>query len=178
MLGWEELDWEELFVPQTPLLEVVIRGSVMYLVLYTLLRVILKRESGITGVTNLLVLVLLADAAQNGMSGGYTSVTEGALLVAVIVGWSYLLDAVAYRWPRAARVIRPRSLLLVRDGEIMHRNLRRELITVEELYEQLREQGVPDLTDVHEVRMEPDGQFSVTTRSRLHRRQQDRRRAV
>lgn len=152
-----------MFVPQAPLHEVVIRGSVMYLVLYTLLRVVLKRESGTTSVTNLLVIVLLADAAQNGMAGESTSITDAVLLVTVIVVWSHLLDAVAYRWPRAARVIRPRSLLLVRDGQILHRNMRREFITVEELYEQLREQGVRELDDVHEVRMEPDGQFSVTT---------------
>lgn len=171
-------DWEKMFVPQTPLPEVVIRGSIMYLVLYALLRVVLKRESGTTGVTNLLVIVLLADAAQNGMAGDYTSVTDGALLVAVIVGWSFLLDAIAYRWPKAARVIRPKPLLLVRDGEILYRNLRREFITVDELHEQLREQGIPDLSDVHEARMEPDGQFSVTTRSAEEQRRRRRRRGL
>ncbi|RLP89708.1 DUF421 domain-containing protein [Micromonospora sp. BL4] len=157
-------DWSELFVPDTPLLEIVVRGSVMYLALFTLLRVILKRESGTTGVTDLLVIVLLADAAQNGLSGGYNSITDGVLLVAVIIGWSYLLNAVAYRWPAAARLIRPGSLVLVRDGRILRANMRRELITDEELYTLLRKQGVTDLAEVREMRMEPDGQFSVTTR--------------
>nr|WP_143728660.1 YetF domain-containing protein [Micromonospora cremea] len=137
----------------------------MYLALFTLLRFILKRESGTTGVTDLLVIVLLADAAQNGLSGGYTSVTDGVLLVAVIIGWSYLLNAVAYRWPAAARLIRPGSLVLVRDGRIMRANMRRELITDEELYGLLRKQGVTDLAQVSEMRMESDGQFSVTTRT-------------
>lgn len=169
------LDWEEMFVPQAPLLEIFIRGSVMYLVLYALLRLVLKRESGTTGVTNLLVIVLLADAAQNGMAGTYTSITDALLLVTVIIGWSYLLDAIAYRWPAAARVIRPRSLLLVREGQILHRNLRRELITIDELREQLREQGIQSLDKVHEVRMEPDGQFSVTLRDGDDQRQRRRR---
>ncbi|MCO1595373.1 DUF421 domain-containing protein [Micromonospora sp. RHAY321] len=158
-------DWEKLFVPDTPLLEIVVRGSVMYLALFALLRVILKRESGTTGVTDLLVIVLLADAAQNGMSGGYTTITDGVLLVAVIIGWSYVLNAVAYRWSVAARLIRPGSLVLVRDGRILRRNMRRELITDEELHTQLREQGISSLGDVHEVRMESDGRFSVTTRT-------------
>jgi len=158
------LDWKEMFDLQAPLLEIVIRGSVMYLVLFALLRVVLKRESGTTGVTNLLVIVLLADAAQNGMAGTSTSITDALLLVTVIIVWSYLLDAIAYRWPIANRLIRPRSLVLVREGQILHRNLRRELITIEELHEQLREQGIRDLDDVYEVRMEPDGQFSVTLR--------------
>jgi uncharacterized membrane protein YcaP (DUF421 family) len=157
------VDWEQMFVPQTPLLEIVIRGSVMYLVLYTLLRVVVKREAGTTSVTDILVIVLLADAAQNGMAGEYRSITEGVLLVAVIIGWSYLLDAIAYRWPKAARLIRPRSLLLVRDGHILHRNMRRELITEEELHSRLRERDIDDLSKVREVRMESDGKFSIIT---------------
>ncbi|MFC0507780.1 DUF421 domain-containing protein [Micromonospora costi] len=171
-------DWVQLFVPSTPLLETVVRGSVMYLTLFGLLRVILKRESGTTGVTDLLVIVLLADAAQNGMSGNYTSITDGVLLVAVIIGWSYLLDAVAYRWPAAARLIRPSSLVLVRDGRMLHRNMRRELITDEELRQQLREQGIDDVAKVREARMESDGQLSVTTRTKDQPRKQGRKRGV
>jgi len=158
-------DWGKVFIPDTPVLEILVRGSVMYLALFTLLRVILKRESGTTGVTDLLVIVLLADAAQNGMSGGYNSITDGLLLVGVIIGWSYLLNAVAYRWQAAARLIRPSSLVLVRDGEVVRENMRRELITNEELHTLLRQQGVSELADVREVRMEPDGRFSVTTRT-------------
>ena len=158
------IDWEGLFVPATPPLEIVIRGTVMYLVLYTLLRVVVKRETGTTSVADLLVIVLIADAAQNGMAGDYTSITEGALLVAVIIGWSFALDAIAYRWPKAARVIRPRPLLLVRDGQILHRNMRRELISEEELFGRLRQHGIDDLSKVREVRIEPDGMLSVLTR--------------
>ncbi|MGY0003212.1 DUF421 domain-containing protein [Micromonospora sp. I033] len=157
-------DWQKLLVPDTPLWEIAVRGSVIYLVLFFLLRVLLKRESGSTGVTDLLVIVLIADAAQNGMSSDYTSLTDGVLLVAVIIGWAYLLDLLAYRWPVAARIIQPGSLLLVRDGRILRRNMRRELVTDEELYAQLRQQGVEDLTDVKEVRMESQGQFSVIPR--------------
>ncbi|WP_229402671.1 DUF421 domain-containing protein [Micromonospora okii] len=157
-------DWREVFIPDTSLLEIAVRGSVIYLTLFFLLRVVLKRESGTTGVSDLLVIVLIADAAQNGMADEYTSVTNGVVLVAVIIGWSYVLDAVAYRWPAAARVIHPRPLLLVRDGEILRRNMRRELVTEEELLSQLREQGVAELSEVREARMESDGQFSVITR--------------
>jgi uncharacterized membrane protein YcaP (DUF421 family) len=158
------IDWESMFVPATPPLEIVIRGTVMYLVLYTLLRVVVKRETGTTSVADLLVIVLIADAAQNGMAGDYTSITEGALLVFVIIGWSFALDAIAYRWPKAARLIRPRPLLLVRDGQILHRNMRRELISEDELLGRLREHGIDDLSKVREVRIESDGRLSILTR--------------
>ncbi|WP_027661197.1 DUF421 domain-containing protein [Salinispora fenicalii] len=158
------VDWRAVFTPDTPLLEIIVRGSVMYLTLFFLLRVLLKRESGTTGMTDLLVIVLIADAAQNGMANGYTSLADGVLLVAVIIGWAYLLDAVAYRWQPAARLIRPKPLALVRDGRMLHRNMRRELVTEDELYGQLREQGIDSLAEVREMRMESDGQFSVITR--------------
>jgi uncharacterized membrane protein YcaP (DUF421 family) len=179
------VDWSNLFVPHTPLLEIFIRGTVTYLSLFFILRIVLKRESGTTGVTNLLVIVLIADASQNAMSGAYTSITDGAytsitdglFLVAVIIGWSFVLDLIAYYVPAAERIIRPRPLLLIRDGQILYRNLRRELVTEEELRSQLREQGIDNLSLVRAAHMESDGQISVTSRSgrragRLGRKQQ------
>lgn len=157
------VQWDQLFALQTPPLEILVRGSVTYLALFALLRFLFKRESGTTGVTDLLVIVLIADAAQNAMAGGYTTVTDGVLLVAVILGWAILLDLIAYHVPVAARIIRPRPLLLVRDGQLLHRNMRRELLTEDELRGLLREQGVDSLSRVREARMESDGQISVTT---------------
>jgi uncharacterized membrane protein YcaP (DUF421 family) len=159
------VQWSELFALRTPPVEILVRGTVTYLALFAMLRFLLKRESGTTGVTDLLVIVLIADAAQNAMAGQYTTITDGVLLVAVIIGWSFLLDAIAYYFPAAARVIRPRPLLLVRDGRIIQRNMRRELVTESELRSLLREQGIDNLTRVREARMEPDGQISVITRT-------------
>ncbi|NUT34902.1 MAG: DUF421 domain-containing protein [Hamadaea sp.] len=158
------MDWRELFVPQVSPLEIIVRGSIMYLALFTLMRVVQKREAGATSVSDLLVVVLIADAAQNGMSGQYVSITNGLLLVLVIVGWSYLLDRAAYHWPWARRLLRPQPLRLVREGRMLKQNMRRELMTAEELRSQLREQGVDDLAEVKEAWMEPDGRLSVIQR--------------
>jgi uncharacterized membrane protein YcaP (DUF421 family) len=157
--------WGQLFRPTEAVPELIIRGSVVYLTLYLMLRVVLKRESGSTGVTDLLVIVLLADAAQNAMSGSYTSITDGVLLVGTIIFWSWLLNLIAFASPRAARIIRPRPLLLVRNGRLMHANMRRELLTSDELLAKLREQGVKRLEEVAAVYMEADGRLSVTTRT-------------
>ncbi|NJC72300.1 DUF421 domain-containing protein [Planosporangium thailandense] len=157
------MDLHKIFVPQTPPLEVMLRGSIVYLALYFLLRVVLKRQSGTTGITDLLVIVLIADAAQNAMSAQYNSVTDGLILVATIIGWSFLLDLLAYWFPPLRNVIQSRPLSLVKDGQIVRRNMRRELITEDELWSQLRQQGIEDLAKVRRVYMEPDGQFSVVT---------------
>ena len=65
------VDWLKVFLPDQPVIEIVVRGSAMYLAMVLLLRVVVKREAGTLAITDVLVIVLIADAAQNGMSGTY-----------------------------------------------------------------------------------------------------------
>lgn len=160
---FQGIDWRLLFVPTVPILEILLRASVIYLSLFILLRIVLKREAGTVSMTDLLFLVLIADAVQNGMAGAYSTVTEALLLAGTIIFWSYTLDWLAYKFPALERLLRPRSLLLVKDGALKWRNMRRELITQKELMSVLRSQGVEDLDQVKEMYMEGDGQFSVIT---------------
>lgn len=88
----QTIDWNEMFSLGTPLLEIFIRGSAVYLLLFLILRIVLKRESATLGVTDLLVVVLLADAAQNAMADDYNSITDGILLVMVIIFWSHFFS--------------------------------------------------------------------------------------
>jgi uncharacterized membrane protein YcaP (DUF421 family) len=155
------VDWSRLFVPATPLLETLIRGSFIYLALFALLRFVFRRESGAARISMLLLMVLLADAAQNAMADDYTSVTDGLLLVGTIMGWNYLLDWAASRIPRLQTLIHPPPLLLVRDGRLLRRNMRRELVSDEELWSGLRQHGVGELAEVKEAYMEGDGKLSV-----------------
>jgi uncharacterized membrane protein YcaP (DUF421 family) len=156
------MHWSQVFGFSTPPLEVVVRGTVMYLSIFFILRVVFKRESGGTGITDLLVVVLIADAAQNGMAGNYRSVPEGLLLVATIIFWSASLNALAYAFTPLRRLVRPKPLVLVRDGCLLRGNMAKELVTDSELFSQLREQGVTGLSQVRIARMEPDGKLSVT----------------
>jgi uncharacterized membrane protein YcaP (DUF421 family) len=167
--------WRHMLVPDLSLVEVFVRGTVVYLVLFALLRFILKRESGAMSVTDLLVVVLIADAAQNAMSSEYNSVSDGLLLVATIVGWAALLDWLGYRWRWLARLLWPRPLLLVRDGKPLHKNMRRELLTEDQLRSQLRLQGLTGFEQVREAYMEPDGRISVIARQPQHHEEPERR---
>src|SRR5688572_3427801 len=98
------VDWGRLLIPDTPLIEIVLRGTLMYLGLFVLMRVVLKRETGGLGMSDLLVTVLLSDAAQNGMADDYSSVPDGLLLVATIMAWSHALDWLGQRFPRFQRL--------------------------------------------------------------------------
>jgi Predicted membrane protein len=155
------IDWKTILLPDTPLIEIIFRGSVMYLGLFFLLRVILKRQAGTLGMTDLLLITLLADASQNGMAGDYKSLPDGIVLVATIIFWSYALDWLSFKSPRFQRLIEPPPLPLIRSGQMLRRNMRRELITEADLMGQLREQGISDVSKVKEARIESDGRISV-----------------
>ncbi len=116
---FDPIDWQTMFVPNTPVLEIIIRGSLTYLSLFVLLRLVLKRESGTMGITDMLLVVLIADAAQNGMADDYRSVTDGVVLVAVIIFWSYVLNWLGYHFSFFQRLLKPKQLLLVKDGKML-----------------------------------------------------------
>src|SRR5262245_49155364 len=130
MIGaFSSVDWHGVLVPNTPLLEIIVRGTIVYLALFLLLRLVLKRQSGTVAVTDLLVVVLIADAAQNAMANDYKAVPDGLFLVATIVFWSYALDWLGYRFHWVGRFIYPPPLELIRDGKILWRNLGKELVS-------------------------------------------------
>lgn len=155
------VDWESLFVPEHSLVEIFLRGTVTYVGLFAILRFFLKRQSGVIGIADLLVIVLIADAAQNAMANEYKSLTEGALLVLTIVFWNFALDWLGYRFPAFQRFTRPPPLPLIRDGQLLRRNMRQEMITTEELMSQLRQQGIEDPGQVKKAFIEGDGRISI-----------------
>ena len=157
-------DWQTLLTPSIPVAEIIVRGSAMYVGLFVLLRIILKRTTAVVGVADLLVVVLIADAAQNGMAGEYTSIVDGLLLVMVILGWTVVLDWASYRFPRLRHLVEPKALALIRNGQLQHANMRREFITREELLAELRGQGVERVEDVKLACIEGTGRISVLKR--------------
>ena len=160
MLFLAVIDWHKLFVPTVHPLEIVLRGSVMYLLILALMR-LLRRDPGALSTPDLLVIVLVADAAQNAMASEYHSLTEGVILVATIFAWNYGLDWLAFRFRWVHRVLNSPPLLLIKNGRVQRRNLRSELLRESDLAEQLRLQGVEDFAKVKRAFLEPDGHLSV-----------------
>lgn len=158
---WFTVNWQELFIPSIPLVELIVRGSLVYLILFSVLRFIPSRQLGTLGITDVLVVVLFAEAAQNAMATNYTSITEGAILVSTVIFWSYFLNWIAYYFPPLQRFLNPPPLPLVKNGRLIYQNLRRELITEDEFMSQLRQQGVESLAAVKAAYMEADGSISI-----------------
>ena len=155
------VDWQAMFVPTLGLPEMVLRGTIMYLILFSVLRFMGRRQAGHFGPADLLVIVLIADAAQNALGAEYRSVTEGAILVLTIVIWEYVIDWAAWRFPSLQPILKSPSLLLVENGRVLRRNLRAEMLSMDELLSQLREQGIEDIKGVKNARLEGDGRLSI-----------------
>jgi len=159
------VDWYQVFALSMSPLELLVRGSAIYLFLFAALRFFMQRDVGAVGIADLLVLVLIADAAQNAMAGEYRSVGDGLVLLSTILGWNVLFDYLAFRFPKLRRILQPPVLRLVHRGRILSRNLRREFISESELRAKLREHGISHLSQVESAFMESDGSISVIRRS-------------
>jgi uncharacterized membrane protein YcaP (DUF421 family) len=153
-----------MFVPNESVLGIVIRGTIMYLGMFVLLR-IFRRQSGSVSMADLLVIVIIADAAQNGMAGDAKSIVEAFILIGTIIFWDFVIDWLGFTSPLMARVLEPPPLVLIRNGRFIKKNLATEMLTEEEVMSQLRQQGVEHLADVKESGLESNGEFSVLTLS-------------
>jgi uncharacterized membrane protein YcaP (DUF421 family) len=98
-------------------------------------------HAGSLAFSDLLVIVLIADAAQNGVAGEYKSVTEGAILAATIFAWSYLFDWRSFTRSSVSWLLHPPPALLVRHGRLEDHQMKKQLITREDLLEHLRLQA-------------------------------------
>src|SRR4029079_19760988 len=112
--------------------ELFIRGSIIYLFILVLMRA-RRREPGTVGIADLLMVVLIADASQNAMAGEYHSILDGLILVLTIVFWNYALDWLSLRSKRIEALTYPQAIPLIQNREVHQRNLRKQLITRNQL---------------------------------------------
>lgn len=159
------IDWRGIFMPSVPLIEIFIRGTAAYLLLFLFMRLTLRRVGGAFGLADILMVALIAAAVQNAMARDHHSITDGMVLVGTIVFWSYALDWLGHRFPAFQKFYHPPALLLVKDGRMLRRNMRQELLTVDELMGQLHQQGIANLEDVAEAYMEGDGRITAIARN-------------
>ena len=155
------IDWQELFGLTVHPLEMVVRGTAIYWFLFLLFRFVVRRDAGSIGLADILLLVIIADAAQNALAGEYRSITDGMILIATIVGWNVALDWAAWRSRTLQRWLEPQQLILVKNGQIQYPNLRRQFMSEQELMSKLREHGVAKLAEVKRAYLEGSGHITV-----------------
>ena len=156
-------DFVELFSFSLSPAEIFIRGSAVYWFLFCLFRFVLRRDTGSLAITDVLLVVLIADASQNAMAGGYKTVSDGFALVVTLAAWNYALDWAAFRWAWARQWVEGKPAVLIRNGRLLRHNMERELVTRSELQAALRAHGIDDFLKVRLAVMEANGDISVIT---------------
>jgi uncharacterized membrane protein YcaP (DUF421 family) len=160
VVGVPSVQWDKLFVFTTSPIELFIRGSVIYLFILVLMRV-LRREPGTVGIADLLMVVLIADASQNAMAGEYHSVLDGLILILTIVFWNFLMDWLALRSQVIERLTYPPPISLFEHTRMNRANMRKQFVTPEQLFSMMREHGIDDLSKVKAIFIEGSGHVSV-----------------
>src|ERR687887_1070932 len=129
-------------------MDIVLRAVVAYLFILFLMRVVGRRELSSMEPSDVILLVVIGDLIQNGVTQSDYSMTGVVLAVTTFgllaVGTSYLV----FRSRRAQSVIEGEPLIIVQDGEPIERNLRGERLTLSEVMEQAREKEIESLSEV------------------------------
>lgn len=145
-------------------MDIVIRASVMFAILFALLRLMGKRELGQMTPFELVMLVVVGDLIQQGITHNDFSLTGATLAIATFAFWTVVLGWVVYLSPRAQRVVEGAPRVLVRNGELVTANLRRDRLTVGEIESEMRLAGIAHLKDVAWAILEPEGRISFISR--------------
>lgn len=145
-------------------MDLVLRAVAMFLFLFVLTRIIGKRELGSLQPFDLLLLIILGDALQQGMTQDDYSITGAVLIVGTFASLQVLLSWLSFRFPRTRPILEGEPIIVIQDGEPIARNLRRERLTVDDLTEGARRQGISHLADVQYAILETDGTLSFLQR--------------
>ena len=147
----------EMFELAVPWWEIVLRGSVIYVVLLVLIRLSGKRTVGQFTPFDLMVLVLLGDAVQGSMLGGDQSLQGGLILAATLLGWNRLMGLATSRSEVVAKLVEGTADILARNGEVYEDALKAADLTLDDLQEAMRDHSVAALSEIRLAVLEKDG---------------------
>jgi uncharacterized membrane protein YcaP (DUF421 family) len=147
-------------------MDIVIRATVMFALLFALLRLMGKRELAQLTPFELVVLVVLGDLIQQGVTHNDFSLTGASLAIMTFAFWAVVLGWVVYRFPRARKWIEGEPRVLIRQGEWIERNMRRDRLTRREVESEMRLAGIAHVREVAWAILEPEGRISFIGRDK------------
>jgi uncharacterized membrane protein YcaP (DUF421 family) len=151
-----------------PWWELIGRACAIYCFLLVILRLTGKRQVGQLAPFDLVLLLVLSNAVQNAMTGPDNSVLGGMILCSTLVGLNTLIGYATYRSKRLEEIIEGRPQIIIHNGNLDERVMRKEKITHHELMASLRAAGCASPGDVHFAILENNGHISVQLRKNNH----------
>jgi uncharacterized membrane protein YcaP (DUF421 family) len=145
--------------------DIALRSIVLFFFVYLLMRVLGRRELSSLEPFDLILLIVLGDAIQQGLTQDDYSVTGSMIVISTIGILAVLTSYLNFRVPWLRRVLDGHPIVLIQDGRVIEKNLKRERITVDEIAEEARGQQISSLEDVQWALFEPSGKISFIMKS-------------
>ncbi|RVT90432.1 DUF421 domain-containing protein [Sphingomonas crocodyli] len=145
-------------------MDIVLRASLMFFILYVLLRVLGKRELSQMTPFELVTLIVLGDLIQQGVTHNDFSLTGALLAISTFAFWGLAMSWGSYLSPRLERLFEGQPRVIVRHGELLSANLRRDRLTRAEVESEMRLAGIAHICDVDWAILETNGKISFIGR--------------
>ncbi|MGE5527338.1 MAG: DUF421 domain-containing protein [Methanosarcina sp.] len=146
-------------------MDIVIRAAVIFVFLYVLMRMLGRRELSSMEPFDIILLVVIGDLVQQGVTQSDYSVTGALLAVSTIALLTVLVSWTSFRFRRLRPILAGEPIVLVEDGEVIERNLKRQRLTVEEVEAEARIEQISSLKEVRWAILETNGQISFVEKS-------------
>ena len=141
-------------------MDIALRAIVVFAFIYVLTRIIGRRELSSLEPFDLILLIVLGDAIQQGLTQDDYSVTGAIIAVATIATWQVVTSYVSFRSRGARRVLEGQPIVIAQDGKLIAENLKRERLTEDEVAEEMRLQQIGSIEQVEWAILEPSGSIS------------------
>lgn len=157
----------ELFQMSAPWWVFVLRATAIYLLVMLLVRISGKRAIGQLTPLDLVLLILIGNAVQNGINGGDNSLTGAAVMATTLIALNYAVAYATSHSKRIERLVEGVPVVLARDGKVFTTVLRRELVSDHDFHEALRMGNIRCIEDIGIVLLETNGHITVIARQRV-----------
>jgi uncharacterized membrane protein YcaP (DUF421 family) len=142
-------------------MDIVLRAAVIFFAVYLVTRMIGRRELGMNEPFDLILLVVMGDLIQQGVTQSDYSVTGTVLALSTFVLLTVALSYLNFRGPRLRAVLEGQPLVLVENGTPVEENLRSQRLVVDEVLSEARLQQVTSLKDIRWAILETNGSISI-----------------
>lgn len=141
-------------------MDIVLRATAMFFIVFLLLRLLGKRELGQMAPFEIVVLVVMGDLIQQGITHNDFSITGATLAIATFAFWGAVLGWLVYLFPRLKNPLEGEPRIIVRNGQLLEASLRRDRMTRGEVESEMRLAGIGSLSEVAWAILEPQGKMS------------------
>lgn len=145
----------------TPWYELVARAGIIYIFLLIIFRIAGKKHLGEMAPFDFILLLIISEATQNALIGEDFSILASAIVVVSLLGIDALFNKLTYYFKPLERIIEGEAVCVIKQGVVNHKVLEKEKISMEELIQSLRVQGVLDVSQVYLAHLETNGKISV-----------------